>query len=63
MSNYAHHLPQFITDAHPSVQEKALELLAVYVAKCPQHVFPMEESLVRGLVEKGVASAKSTIRL
>ena len=61
-SDYASGLAKYIADSNPGAQEKALELLKVYVEGKPDLVVAHCESVIKALVEKGMASAKASIK-
>ena len=61
-ADYASGLAKYIADSNPGAQEKALELLKVYVEAKPDFVLAHCESVIKALVEKGMASAKASIK-
>lgn len=60
--DYANGLVKYISDSNPGAQEKALDLMKVYVEKQPDMLLAYSEGLVKALVEKGMASAKASIK-
>lgn len=61
-ADYANGLVKYISDSNPGAQEKALDLMKVYLEKQPDMLLGHSEGLVKALVEKGMASAKASIK-
>lgn len=61
LSTYSQLLCKFLSDSHPSPQEKALDLLQLYLSMSPKILMPDSEQIVKTLIEKCVSSTKSSI--
>ena len=61
-SDYSGGLIKYISDSNPGAQEKGLELLKVYIQNQPELTLTYCEGLTKALIEKGMASAKASIK-
>lgn len=61
LSTYSQLLCKFLSDSHPSAQEKAFDLFQVYLTQNPKMLMPDSEQIIKTLIEKGVSSTKSNI--
>jgi cytoskeleton-associated protein 5 len=59
---YISGLPKYLSDSNPGSQEKALDLFKVYLEHQPELLLPVSEALTKSLIEKGMASAKASIK-
>ena len=59
---YSSSVVRFISDSHPGAQEKAMDVLQVYLAHKSSILFPHSENLVKTLIEKCVASTKASTK-
>ena len=61
-SDFSGGLVKYISDSNPGAQEKGLDLLAVYIQNQPEIVLAHCEGITKALIEKGMASAKPSIK-
>ena len=61
-SAYLNYLVKYVSDSHPGAQEKGLEVLSVYIEHQPDMVASQTDQISKAIVEKGLASAKTTIK-
>lgn len=59
---FASSLTRFISDSHPGAQERALEVLQIYINSAPNLILSHSENLVKALVEKCISSTKASIK-
>ncbi|OMJ83062.1 hypothetical protein SteCoe_16098 [Stentor coeruleus] len=62
LSSYTGNLVKFISDSHPAVQEKGLDIFKLYIVKTPDSLLSMTEILAKILIDKGLGNAKTTIK-
>lgn len=61
-SEYAGSVVKFLSDSNPAAQEKALEIANVYIKTSPALLVVQNETIVKSLIEKGIASPKPGIK-
>ena len=61
-SEFSSEIVKFISDSNPGAQEKALEIVGVYIKNQPEMLASQGEVLCKALVEKGMTHAKPSIK-
>lgn len=62
LSTHSGNVMKFISDSHPAVQEKGLDIFKLYMEKTPDSLLAMAEVLAKTLIDKGLGNAKTTIK-
>lgn len=62
LRTYSSFVLKIVGDPHPAVQEKGFELFKAYFSQWPEFILSETENFTKGLIEKGITSAKPTIR-
>jgi cytoskeleton-associated protein 5 len=55
-------LPKLLSDAHPSVQEKSLDIFKTFLEKAPEMLLMQTEDFVKVIIEKVLTSTKQNLR-
>lgn len=62
LRSFSSFLIKLLGDAHPTVQEKSLNLFTIYLEKAPEILLSQTEACVKVLIEKSVTSGKQGIK-